>query len=187
MPTHVAFLRGMNLGKRRISNAGLVAVFEDLGFSSVATYRASGNVIFEAPRQAEALLIAGIETGLQDALGYAVPTFLRSATKVRGIAAFDPFDLNLVAASDGKLQVSLLTSAPVARERARALALATDDDLLSIAGRELYWLPSGGMRDSDLDLGAIERLLGAATMRTKGTIEGIAAKLPDAVDAIHAR
>ena len=28
------------------------------------------------------------------------------------------------------------------------LALATDEDLLAIEGRELYWLPSGGMLDS---------------------------------------
>ena len=47
-----AFLRGMNLGNRRISNADLRAEFESLGFQSVATFRASGNVVFEAPREA---------------------------------------------------------------------------------------------------------------------------------------
>lgn len=177
---HIAFLRGMNLGRRRISNAELVTAFEDLGLDSVDTYRASGNVIFDAPRQAEDLLIAAIESGLEDALGYAVPTFIRSGAKVRGIADFDPFDPDLVAASKGKVQVSLLTNAPVADLRERALALATDDDLLSIAGRELYWLPSGGVSETDLDLRGIEGLLGPATMRTKATIEGIAAKLPGA-------
>lgn len=83
----------------------------------------------------------------------------------------------LVARSKGKVQVSMLATAPVADVRKRALALATDEDLLSISGRELYWLPSGGVSDSDLDLHAIGGLLGSATMRTKGTIEGIAAKL----------
>jgi uncharacterized protein (DUF1697 family) len=46
-----------------------------------------------------------------------------------------------------------------------------------IEGRELYWLPSGGLLESDLDLKAIEKLLGADTRRTMGTIEQIAAKL----------
>ena len=56
------------------------------------------------------------------------------------------------------------------------LALATDEDLLAIEGRELYWLPSGGISESDLDLKAIDKALGKGTTRTMGTIEQIAAK-----------
>lgn len=43
-------------------------------------------------------------------------------------------------------------------------------------GRELYWLPGGGLLESDLDLKAIEALVGADTRRTTGTIEQIVAK-----------
>ena len=46
MDRYVAFLRGMNLGSRRIKNDELRAEFEQLGFEDVATFRASGNVIF---------------------------------------------------------------------------------------------------------------------------------------------
>jgi hypothetical protein len=56
------------------------------------------------------------------------------------------------------------------------LALATEDDPLAIAGRELYWLPSGGLLESELDLKAIEAAVGSDTRRTMGTIEQIAAK-----------
>jgi hypothetical protein len=56
------------------------------------------------------------------------------------------------------------------------LALATDEDQLAIADRELFWLPSGGTIDSELDLKAIDRALGKGTQRTMGTIEQIAAK-----------
>ena len=48
MNVYVAFLRGMNLGGRRIKNEELRAEFEALGFEEVATFRASGNVIFGA-------------------------------------------------------------------------------------------------------------------------------------------
>jgi uncharacterized protein (DUF1697 family) len=61
----------------------------------------------------------------------------------------------------------------------KTLALATDEDLLAIEGRELYWLPSGGISESGLDLKAIDAALGAGTMRTMGTVEQIAAKLRD--------
>ena len=50
------------------------------------------------------------------------------------------------------------------------------EDGLAFGERELYWLPRGGVLDSALDMKTIERLLGSMTMRTKGTIEQIAAK-----------
>jgi hypothetical protein len=54
--------------------------------------------------------------------------------------------------------------------------MSSDEDRLAIEGRELYWLPSGGMLESSLDLDAIDALLGRSTRRTKGTIEQIVAK-----------
>jgi uncharacterized protein (DUF1697 family) len=174
---YVAFLRGMNLGGRRIKNEELRAEFETLGFEDVATFRASGNVIFGSPGGAnESALNGRIESGLGDALGYEVPVFLRRCAEVAAIAARRPFDPKLVAASRGKLQVSLLAKQPSAAARKRALALGGEEDRLAIAGRELYWLPSGGISESDLDLDAIDAALGKGTMRTMGTIEQIAAR-----------
>jgi uncharacterized protein (DUF1697 family) len=177
MPTHVAFLRGMNLGKRRIKNEELRAEFEALGFEEVATFRASGNVIFGAGRTSdEAKLTRRIEKGLGESLGYEVTTFLRSCAEVRKVAARQPFEANLMAKSEGKLQVSLLGKKPTAKQRREVLALASDRDLLALEGRELYWLPSGGILESELDLKAIAALLGPDTRRTMGTIEQIAAR-----------
>jgi uncharacterized protein (DUF1697 family) len=174
---YVAFLRGMNLGNRRIKNDELRAEFERLGFGAVATFRASGNVIFEAENgESEPNLAKAIEAGLAEGLGYEVPVFLRSGAEVEAIAARQPFEPKRVAASKGKLQVSLLLKEPSARAREEALAMAADEDLLAIEGRELYWLPSGGILESNLDLKAIERILGQDTRRTMGTIEQIAAK-----------
>ena len=177
MERYAAFLRGMNLGKRRIKNEELRAEFKALGFADVATFRASGNVIFSADAgTGERALAKTIEDGLGEALGYAVPVFLRSCAEVATIAAHEPFDPALVESSKGKLQVSLLLEKPSARERKLVLALATDEDRLAIRGRELYWLPSGGLLESDLDLKAIAAALGSDTRRTMGTIEQIAAK-----------
>jgi uncharacterized protein (DUF1697 family) len=176
---YVAFLRGMNLGNRRIKNPELRAEFEQLGFGEVASFRASGNVIFESPSRAEAALRKAIEAGLAEGLGYEVPVFLRSVTELGEIAAHQPFQSQQIEASKGKLQVLLLAKKPTARSGKTALGCATDEDLLAIEGRELYWLPSGGISESELDLKAIERALGKGTMRTMGTIEQIAAKHSD--------
>jgi uncharacterized protein (DUF1697 family) len=177
MERYVAFLRGMNLGKRRIKNDELRAEFEALGFADVASFRASGNVIFGADGgQSESALTKMVEAGLSEGLGYEVTTFLRSAAEVAAIAAREPFGAELLDASKGKLQVSLLAKKPTAAARRKVLALATDEDRLAIEGKELFWLPSGGTIDSELDLKAIDRALGKGTMRTKGTIDQIAAK-----------
>jgi uncharacterized protein (DUF1697 family) len=174
---HAAFLRGVNLGsQRRVGAAQLRSLFEEIGFGDVATFRTSGNVAFDASRASQAKLRERIERALAASLGWEVTVFLRSAAELRAIADHRPFDPELVAAAKGKLQVSLLAAKPSAKSWERALALATDEDLLAGGARELYWLPSGGTRDSKLDSKAIEGLLGPATMRTKGTIEQFAAK-----------
>jgi len=177
MERYVAFLRGMNLGKRRIKNDELRAEFEVLGFEGVVTFRASGNVIFAAAEKNESALTKTIEHGLGEALGYEVPVFLRGSAEVGAIAAQKPFDAKAVAASKGKLQVTMLAKKPTAATRKKVLALAAEKDQLAIEGRELFWLPSGGTLESKLDLKAIEKALGKGTQRTMGTIEQIASKV----------
>ena len=175
---YVAFLRGMNLGGRRIINDDLRRHFEEMGLEDVATFRASGNVIFgTAKREGEAKLAARVEAELGERLGYEVPVFLRSEKEIAAVAAQEPFDPKAVAKSKGKLQISFLQKRPSAAAKKKVLALAGDEDLLAIEARELYWLPSGGLLESDLDLKAIEKLLGTDTRRTMGTVEQIAAKL----------
>jgi uncharacterized protein (DUF1697 family) len=172
LPDRAAFLRGINLGKHhRVTGAELRSVFEGIGLRDVATFRASGNVVFsgDAPP-------GRIEQQLEESLGYAVAVFLRTADEVRAIAASEPFPADAVAASNGKLQVAMLPRKPTAAVRRKVLALASDADPLAFGPRELYWLPSGGLLESELDLKQIENLVGPTTRRTMGTVEQMAAK-----------
>lgn len=167
----------MNVGvHHRVTNDELRGMFSAMGFSEVKTFRASGNVAFTAEPRPLAKMTLAIEDGLAQALGYAVPTFLRAAEEMREIAAMRPFAPEIVEASKGKLQVSILASEPTAQVRAEVLALSDERDRLAFGGRELYWLPSGGTLETALDMAAIERTLGQTTRRTKGTIEQMAAK-----------
>jgi uncharacterized protein (DUF1697 family) len=177
MPRYAAFLRGVNLGsRRRASSADLRSCFEGAGLESVETFRTSGNVVFDAGRESRAALTKRVERALAQDLGFDVTVFLRTAGEVKSIAANQPFPAKLERASKGKLQVALLGGNPSASVRKRTLALATDEDRLAFDDRELYWLPSGGTRDSALDLKSAEKLVGPWTMRTKGTVEALAGK-----------
>jgi uncharacterized protein (DUF1697 family) len=176
VPRHVAFLRAINVGGRRASREQLTACLESIGLENVDTFRDSGNLIFDAGRESETTLIQRIDDGLTQSLGYDVRTFVRSAKDVRAIAAHDPFPPKVVKASGGKLQVALLAKPPQKRVREEVLGMSTDTDRLAIHGRELYWLPSGGQMQTDLNLRAIDNLIGENTRRTKNMIEEIATK-----------
>jgi uncharacterized protein (DUF1697 family) len=176
MPSYAAFLRGMNVGGHRLTNEELRGHLVAMGFAEVATFRASGNVVVAAEDQPPDRLATRIEQGLAAALGYEVPTFIRDMPQMQAIAAMQPFGVDRVGLSGGKLQVMLLATAPSSGTRKAVLEMASNDDKLAFGERELYWLPRGGMLDSALELKAIEKLLGVLTMRTKGTLEQIAGK-----------
>ena len=168
--THAAFLRGMNVGGHRITNDDLRAAFAETGFEDVGVFRASGNVAFDAGNGDPT---ATIETGLESALGYAVPTFVRTAKEMHTLAADEPFDAKTLEAAKGKLQVVFLRKRPPKS----VLDRATESDQLALgAGAELYWLPSGGLMESELGMAGLADLAGAATTRTKGTVEQITKK-----------
>jgi uncharacterized protein (DUF1697 family) len=176
VPRYAAFLRAINIGGRRITNTDLRAPFEAMGLREVGVFRASGNVIFDADREPVAKLTARIEAALEAALGYEVVTFLRSERELLAMAAHEPFAAADVESSKGKLQVLLLLRKPPKRAQQEVLGLATDSDRLALGDRELYWLPSGGTQESELDQKGIVKLLGPTTHRTKGTVEQIARK-----------
>jgi len=170
---HAAFLRGMNLGGRRLTNEELRGHVVALGFDGAEIFLASGNVALAGGASgAPARIESALETGLAAALGYDVPTFVRSREELLEIAAAAP----LAREGWGKLQVALLRGAPSAAARAATLEHAGPEDLLAFGARELYWLPAGPMSRSELDLKAIGGVLGEMTIRTKNTIERMAAR-----------
>ena len=82
MQRYVAFLRWMNLGKRRLPMSRLKALFEELGFQDVDTFIASGNVLFSSPVTDPGKLETRIAGHLESSLGYGVDTFVRTLEQV---------------------------------------------------------------------------------------------------------
>lgn len=176
----VAFLRGMNVGGHRVKNPELEAVFTDLGLDNATGYLASGNVVFDTDTAPTPSTITGLElrisTALERTLGYGVPTMVRTADEVRAIATTEPFDDDTSAGFEGKLQALLIRDEPDAETASDLLALATADDLLHLDGRTLFWLPRGSLLESALELTALDRIVGVATMRTANTMQRLTKK-----------
>jgi len=85
----VAFLRGINLGKRRIKMDHLKDSFSRMGLKKVETLIASGNVLFETDMAHD--LAERIEEGLLAEFGFRVPTILRNIDDLRALADLAPF------------------------------------------------------------------------------------------------
>ncbi len=175
MSRYVAFLRGMNLGRRRIRNDELCAEFVAIGFTNVAAFLASGNMVFDTDERSRVAVVAMIEDRLRESLGYEVPTLLRSADEVSAIANDGPFKGEF-GANGGKPQVMFLARAPDSKVRAQVLGLATEADRLAFDGRELYWLPERGLSTSELKLAFIDKAIGPTTTRTRNTLERLVVK-----------
>ena len=173
---HVAFLRAINVGGHVVKMDVLRATFEDLGFAAVETFIASGNVVFETRSKDLVAMERKIEQRLEQVLGYAVATFIRSLPDVGAIARYQPFP-KAAMASAAALNVGLLKE-PLAQPARQALAnLRTEVDDFQVNGRELYWICLKRQSESRISNAVFERTLKVkATFRGMRTMEKLAAK-----------
>lgn len=138
MQRYVAFLRGINLGNRRLPMSRLRELFEELEFHEVETFIASGNVIFSCRKSKTAPIESRIAKHLESSLGYPVNTFIRTAEEVSAIAQSKPFP------EDGKegvtIHVCFLHEKFPASEARKLESIETNVDAFRVQGREYYWL-----------------------------------------------
>jgi len=140
MPRYLAFLRGINLGKRRLKMDDLRARFVELKFADVETFIASGNVIFESRERDGRKLAQKIAAHLHARLGYEVDTFVRTREEFAAVAAFRPFPPGEMDAPENTIHVGFLRE-PLGAAQARGLeACRSDVDAFRVEGREYYWL-----------------------------------------------
>ncbi|MCY3001208.1 MAG: DUF1697 domain-containing protein [Planctomycetota bacterium] len=92
MSKHVAFLRGINVGKaKRVAMADLRRELEAAGFVGVKTLLQSGNVVFESARLTKGSAKERIETVLEKRLGVAAQVTVLTLAEVESALADGPF------------------------------------------------------------------------------------------------
>lgn len=174
MTSHVAFLRAINVGGRRITNTDLHAAVESLGYADVAVYQASGNVLLgQGPHRKTTDIADHVSAGLSKILGYEVLSIVRSAAEVHAVAAAAPFG-DRSPPPDSTPQVILLAKLP---DPNAVAALSTSADQLAAVASEIHWWPTAGISTSDLDVRGLEARFGTMTVRTFGTIKRISARI----------
>ena len=173
MTRYVALLRAINVGGHVVKMDQLRKLFEPLPVSNVSTFIASGNVLFDASTRSVAALERKISKHLQQALGYEVGTYIRSAAEIAAVAAHVPFPRAELAAHP--LYVAFHNAEPSAEAMERVSALRTPDDEFDFLGRELYWLRRGNISDSKITGPMMVKALGlVGTMRNATTVRKLA-------------
>ncbi len=172
---YIAFLRAINVGGRTVKMGELRSIFETLDFENVATFIASGNVIFETGESNETALERRIEKRLRQSLGYDVATFVRRVAAVDAVAGYSAFDE--VGTAGASRYIIFLREPPDDRVSAQLLGMRTTTDDLHVHGREVHWLRRGSLRDSTISGARIEKLLDApVTIRNINTVVRLSAK-----------
>lgn len=179
MPTHAAFLRGINLGGRRLTNDQLRVAFERFGLDGVDTYLASGNVVFSHPGGDLGALEVELEAHLEEALGFVTDTFIRPLEELAPLTGLEI--LEGVKDEGFKPHVIFLKGEAGADVEEALGSLESPDDRFHVLGREVVWLRRGGISDSVIEPRHLDRAFQGAThtMRTLNTVRRLVEKFAD--------
>ncbi|MCC6318584.1 MAG: DUF1697 domain-containing protein [Gemmatimonadaceae bacterium] len=174
----VAFLRAINVGTHVVTMDRLRSLFVDMGYADAQTFLASGNVIFTARAPREADIEQKVSAALEAALGYGVPTFMRTREALAAVCAATPFPAqdmrDAVALNVGFLAATLGKDAI-----ARMKSYDTDLDRFATIGREFYWMSRTRMSESPFFKVKFEKAFGVnVTFRTMSMLQRLAAKYP---------
>jgi uncharacterized protein (DUF1697 family) len=154
MPTHVALLRGVNVGGRKLAMADLREILSSLGHTEVSTYIQSGNALFTPTAPADTAKLAGqLEQAITERLGMAVGVVVLSRDELTALIRDNPYP----AEPNPKNLHAVVRSGPLGPElleriaaTAATVAATGSRDTFQNRGRVLYLHTPDGFGRSDL-------------------------------------
>lgn len=162
MPRYAALLRAINVGgNRKVPMARLRELLEEVGFTDVATYVNSGNVVLSSPDPA-AKVASRIATLLAAEFGFEVPTIVRTKAQLAKVVAADPIDGGT--GSPRHYQVTFLDGKVPASAWEDVDPAAWGDSTYVATPTELFTFTPGGIHADKM-----LRALGTAHKDTPGT------------------
>jgi len=151
--THIALLRGVNVGGVKVAMSDLRAIVAGLGHENVSTYIQSGNVLFSTGRTDTAAMAAELEQAIGAALGIQVRVLVLSRAELEQAVRNNPYPGEQ---NPRALHAVFLAGEP-APERQQAVAAAQQAaaekgsrDTARYVGRVLYLHTPDGFGRSEL-------------------------------------
>ena len=164
MAAFIALLRAVNVGGTgKLPMTELKAMCETLGFGSVRTYIASGNVVFTS-RKSESAVKKALEAELENYAGKPVGVLVRSAAEMAQVLADNPFPKM----APNRTMAVFLDRAPPADTLAGLRG--QKDEEVRLGRREIYIHYGEGMGQSKLVVPAAK----TGTARNMNTVAALA-------------
>ena len=175
MPTFIAFLRAVNVGKRKYPMAELRAALEAAGFTDVETHIQTGNVRFTTSLRSKAKVVAAIEAAMLADRGFEVPVVLLTPQELREV-----HEEAVALGADRTLKghyVTLLVEKPT-RTGSDALEARSDEgEEVRVGERAVHlMLTSKPYHEATTGNAEVERELGVATTRNLTVIAKLSEK-----------
>jgi uncharacterized protein (DUF1697 family) len=169
MPTFVALLRGVNVGKgKRVPMAELRTLLSGLGYTGVATLLNSGNAVFRAARGTSAKHAADIAAAISSQLEVEVPVIVKSANELATIISEN--SINAAAAEHPRLLIAFVQDTKALSGLTAIESLVAPPEQFVVGKGAAYLLCATGILESK----AGEALLGkagkSATTRNWATV-----------------
>jgi uncharacterized protein (DUF1697 family) len=160
----VALLRAVNVGGTgKLPMSDLKALCEEIGFTAVRTYIASGNVVF-ASRKSEAAIKSALEKRLATHAGKPLGVMVRNAADMAQVLADNPFPK----LAPNRTMAIFLDRAPP--KDALSGIRGRKDELVELGRREIYVHYGDGMGKSKLVIPAAK----LGTARNMNTVAVLA-------------
>lgn len=169
-----AMLKGINLGKRTLVKADLLAAAAAAGFSEAKTLLASGNLVFEAGSAKPEAIERALHEAVKAGTGIASEVFVRNRADLEAVMRANPF-ADAAEARPSYLVVSFAREALPADYVERIAALYQGPERVAVAGRELFAdFPEGQARSALIPAMARLRPVIPMTGRNWNTVRKLA-------------
>jgi uncharacterized protein (DUF1697 family) len=147
MPTYVALLRGVNVGKaKRVPMADLRDVLAGLGYTEVTTLLNSGNAAFRSTVRSASACATTITRALAGQFGFDVPVVVKSAQELGAIVAGNP--LRFTAADHSRLLAVFVQDSGQLASLRGLDSLAVPPEQFKVGSQGAYLLCASGLLES---------------------------------------
>ena len=181
MPTFVALLRGINVGKaKRVPMAELRALLSSLGYNAVATLLNSGNAVFRASTGAPAKHATEIAGAISTRLKVAVPVIVKTAGELAAIVSENPIKAG--AEEDSRFLVAFVQDSEALPGLAVIESLVVPPEQFAVGKNSAYLLCANGILGSKAGKALLGKAGRSATTRNWATVVKLQA-LADESDA----
>ncbi len=172
MASHVALLRGINVGGRnKVPMAELREVVASLGHTGVSTYIQSGNVLFSTPDSDNAALASALESAISDRFGIWSSVVVLSRDDLARVLAGNPYPAE---PNPKFVHVVFMNSEPPADLLDRIKAAESEAaakgsrDTVTAAGEALFLHTPDGYGTSELAQAVFKIISAPARQRQRG-------------------